>query len=147
MLGLSARVPWDEIILKKGNGFISFMQVLSGWKIAGAKLHLVIHDARERGKVIKAMYTLRKLLMNYQSFVILGFTTLLIGLLARGMTQVAHAQPLPPPGAGYVDFFYGLNAGPKSNTPTESKPESKLWWNDGFWWASMYNATTTHYHI
>jgi hypothetical protein len=31
--------------------------------------------------------------------------------------------------------------------PTTSKPESKLWWNDGFWWASMFDAGTGDYHI
>jgi Ca2+-binding RTX toxin-like protein len=27
-----------------------------------------------------------------------------------------------------------------SGPPTTSKPESKLWWNDGFWWASMFRS-------
>jgi RTX calcium-binding nonapeptide repeat (4 copies) len=33
-----------------------------------------------------------------------------------------------------------------SGPPTTSKPESKLWWNDGFWWASMFDASRS-YHI
>lgn len=35
-------------------------------------------------------------------------------------------------------------------SPTSSKPESKLWFNDGFWWASMAvptSATDSDYHI
>jgi Ca2+-binding RTX toxin-like protein len=27
-----------------------------------------------------------------------------------------------------------------SGSPTTSKPESKLWWNDGFWWAVMFRS-------
>jgi PKD repeat protein len=30
---------------------------------------------------------------------------------------------------------------------TGEKPESKLWWNDGSWWASMFDATSQTYHI
>ena len=30
---------------------------------------------------------------------------------------------------------------------TASKPESKLWWNDGFWWASMWDAASADFHI
>jgi RTX calcium-binding nonapeptide repeat (4 copies) len=33
-----------------------------------------------------------------------------------------------------------------SGPPTTSKPESKLWWNDGFWWASMFDRSGA-YHI
>jgi Ca2+-binding RTX toxin-like protein len=32
-----------------------------------------------------------------------------------------------------------------SGAPTQSKPESKLWWNDGFWWAVMFRSG--EYHI
>jgi PKD repeat protein len=28
-----------------------------------------------------------------------------------------------------------------------SKPESKLWWNDGFWWASMWETGSQDFHI
>ena len=30
---------------------------------------------------------------------------------------------------------------------TGDKPESKLWWNDGFWWASMWHAPSGDFHI
>jgi PKD repeat protein len=30
---------------------------------------------------------------------------------------------------------------------TGAKPESKLWWNDGRWWASMYDTASGTYHI
>ena len=31
--------------------------------------------------------------------------------------------------------------------PTGTKPESKVWYNDGFWWASMYNASASAFTI
>lgn len=45
---------------------------------------------------------------------------------------------------GYLDFSYGTTT---AGDPTGEKPESKLWWNDGFWWGSLYNAATSAYHI
>jgi hypothetical protein len=43
-------------------------------------------------------------------------------------------------------------AGPSSSgagaAPTGQKPESKLWWNDGVWWASMYSPSSpSGFHI
>jgi hypothetical protein len=41
-------------------------------------------------------------------------------------------------------------AGPSlagTTAPTGSKPESKAWWNDGHWWASMWDAATEDYYI
>ena len=33
------------------------------------------------------------------------------------------------------------------SAPTASKPESKLWWNDGFWWASLWDTASADFHI
>jgi len=38
---------------------------------------------------------------------------------------------------GYHDFSYANTD--TLTAPTESKPESKLWFNDGIWWAVMFN--------
>ena len=43
--------------------------------------------------------------------------------------------------------FEGPSYNGASATPTASKPESKLWWNDGSWWATMYDATAKSYAI
>jgi PKD repeat protein len=32
-------------------------------------------------------------------------------------------------------------------TPTESKPQSKLWFNDGFWWGSLWSTTASAFRI
>ncbi len=42
--------------------------------------------------------------------------------------------------AGYSDFSYNYS---NVVTPTADKPQSKLWFNDGFWWASMFNNTNS----
>jgi hypothetical protein len=45
---------------------------------------------------------------------------------------------------GYRDFSFGTTP---TATPTGEKPESKLWFNDGLWWGSMFNTNTSTYHI
>jgi hypothetical protein len=43
---------------------------------------------------------------------------------------------------GFKDFSYsGVSA------PTGQKPQSKLWYNDGFWWGSLFNKTSKRYEI
>ncbi|HEX5689531.1 MAG TPA: hypothetical protein VFX76_05995, partial [Roseiflexaceae bacterium] len=48
-----------------------------------------------------------------------------------------------PADVGYRDFQFGANC---NSTPTGEKPESKLWWNDGFWWGSLCTPGNV-YHI
>jgi hypothetical protein len=44
---------------------------------------------------------------------------------------------------GYLDqSFNGV-----SNPPTEDKPQSKLWFNDNRWWATMFDTTSRTWHI
>jgi hypothetical protein len=45
---------------------------------------------------------------------------------------------------GYRDFSFSANS---VDNPTGEKPQSKLWFNDGTWWASMFNRTVEEYHI
>jgi hypothetical protein len=45
---------------------------------------------------------------------------------------------------GYRDFNYGSSV---NSTPTGEKPESKLWWNDGYWWANLWSPSSNAYHI
>jgi uncharacterized repeat protein (TIGR02543 family) len=46
--------------------------------------------------------------------------------------------------AGYRDFHYGMAV---FEAPTAEKPESKLWWNDGFWWGSLWHPASNKYRI
>jgi PKD repeat protein len=34
-----------------------------------------------------------------------------------------------------------------STAPSGSKPESKLWYNDGIWWAELWSSTASQFHI
>jgi uncharacterized repeat protein (TIGR02059 family) len=64
---------------------------------------------------------------------------ILFGLgLALAVPAVASADP--------GDIGFEGPAGP-GGAPTGSKPESKLWFNDGRWWASMYDLGTSDFYI
>lgn len=41
--------------------------------------------------------------------------------------------------AGIEDFAYGSGVENDSNRATAEKPESKLWYNDGRWWATLFS--------
>jgi PKD repeat protein len=43
--------------------------------------------------------------------------------------------------------FAGPSTQGTGGAPTGEKPESKLWWNDGRWWADMYHSPSGTYHI
>jgi PKD repeat protein len=43
--------------------------------------------------------------------------------------------------------FAGPSTAGTGGAASGEKPESKLWWNDGRWWASMYHAASGTYHI
>lgn len=45
---------------------------------------------------------------------------------------------------GFRDFTYGTGI---DHSPTEPKPESKVWWNDSTWWACLYNTKLKNYDI
>jgi methionine-rich copper-binding protein CopC len=45
---------------------------------------------------------------------------------------------------GYADFSFGSAPGAD---PTGEKPQSKLWFNDGRWWGSLFNRIAGTYHI
>lgn len=73
------------------------------------------------------------------------FTFLLvaIGGMVLLPAKVAHAQSVQVT-VGYRDFSYATAV---DEQPAGEKPESKLWWNDGFWWGSLWNASTVTYSI
>ena len=65
---------------------------------------------------------------------------LVVGLFSITAPAVVHAAPGDVGQAG--PSFTGSGA-----DPTGTKPESKVWFNDGFWWASMYNSSASAYTI
>lgn len=56
-------------------------------------------------------------------------------------SPVVSSEPIE---AGFRDFSYGTSG---FSTPTGEKPESKLWWNDGFWWGSLWAHQSQEYRI
>jgi trimeric autotransporter adhesin len=64
--------------------------------------------------------------------------TLALALFGATATASAAAGDI-----GTEDFSFT----PLGGSPTGSKPESKLWFNGGAWWASMFNATAGEHRI
>jgi len=60
--------------------------------------------------------------------------------------MVAHSHAGTAVDAGFRDHSYPSNLG-GDGRPTGEKPESKLWHNDGFWWAVMWDSTSDRYEI
>jgi PKD repeat protein len=67
-----------------------------------------------------------------------------VAVLGGVLAVTAAAAPATAAAdVGFEDFNYA----PLSGSPTGSKPESKLWFNDGIWWASMFDTTSQDHHI
>ncbi len=67
--------------------------------------------------------------------------TRLVGLLGRALGASLLLLVLAGAGvAAAADIGHEDFADPGGNETTGSKPESKLWFNDGAWWASMSDA-------
>ncbi|HEX8854981.1 MAG TPA: hypothetical protein VF752_05220 [Thermoleophilaceae bacterium] len=73
---------------------------------------------------------------------LLSVHAVLAGLALASLGMVAPAARAAGGDIGYRDQSYA----PLGGSPTSSKPESKLWFNNG-WWASMYNAGAGEHRI
>jgi PKD repeat protein len=51
-----------------------------------------------------------------------------------------------PPSSGDIGHQDGSTSGAGA-AATGEKPESKLWWNDGSWWAAMFDAASQTHHV
>lgn len=72
-------------------------------------------------------------------------------LLAKALTAVAVVLTMAMSAAAAEAANIGVD-GPDfvagvSGSPSGYKGESKLWFNDGFWWASLFDTDTSAYHI
>jgi hypothetical protein len=63
--------------------------------------------------------------------------------LALAVSNGVTFAPAIASNIGYRDFSYGSSP----NTPAADKPQNKLWWNDGKWWAGLYNTAAAAFHI
>ncbi len=71
-------------------------------------------------------------------------------LLAKALTSVAVVLTMAMPaaaGAANIGVEGPHFAAGVSGSPSGYKGESKLWFNDGFWWASMFDVDTSAWHI
>jgi hypothetical protein len=73
----------------------------------------------------------------------LSLAAALVVMLSIAIGARSSPATAAPGDVGYRDFQFGASC---NSTPTGEKPESKLWWNDGFWWGSLC-ATDNTYHI
>jgi hypothetical protein len=48
---------------------------------------------------------------------------------------------------GVDDFGFGDAVETSTNRATSEKPESKLWWHDGSWWATLFSPAAAGYRI
>ena len=82
----------------------------------------------------KFNFTLKEIIHYWTG--LLASAVLIVSLLPWGNVALAATN------TGYKDFSYsGVSA------PTGQRPQSKLWFNDGIWWGSLFNASTKHYEI
>ncbi len=75
----------------------------------------------------------RPLLVRPRGGAVLALAALLTGALVLDVGDAAAARAAGPEPVTYQGATFPT-AGP---APTEDKPQSKLWWNDGAWWALM----------
>jgi len=81
----------------------------------------------------------------------------LLPLALAAMLAVIAFEPLPAgspiaaPRAAAADpgdiGWEGPSFQGSSGSPTGSKPESKLWYNDGSWWAEMWDTATGDFYV
>jgi hypothetical protein len=84
---------------------------------------------------IVANWRLRRLAFSQLAVVLVLALALILAATAFAATQLSIA--------GYLDFGYPDTV----REPTEGRPEHKLWYNDGKWWANMYSTQSNAYTI
>jgi hypothetical protein len=73
-------------------------------------------------------------------FVVTASNTLGASSATSGASSIVAA-------AGSLGFQGRSFTGAGDGSPSGSKPESKLWWNDGHWWADMWDSSSLSHHI
>jgi hypothetical protein len=69
---------------------------------------------------------------------------LFMSVILCGVAALVFPGVASPADIGFQGPAYTAGTG---GSPTGWKPESKLWWNDGFWWASVFDRGSDAYHI
>ena len=71
----------------------------------------------------------------------------LLAVLAAAVFGLALAGPESAAAAPGDIGYEGPSTVGAGSGPTGSKPESKVWQNDSYWWASMWDAGSGDFHI
>jgi hypothetical protein len=74
-------------------------------------------------------------------------TRLTRGALLAALALTLFALPSVATAAPGDIGFEGPSTLGGGGGATGEKPESKLWWNDGFWWGSMWHAPSGDFHV
>jgi PKD repeat protein len=74
------------------------------------------------------------------------YTVALTASNAGGSDTATRTGLISVTASGNVGYQDGSTSGAGA-AATGEKPESKLWWNDGSWWASMFDAASQTHHI
>ena len=74
------------------------------------------------------------------------WTIVVLGLIiaSRYDPGVPHSAQAAAVTAGYRDFSYSASG---VSAPTGQKPQSKLWFNDGIWWGSLFSRSADAFNI
>ena len=86
---------------------------------------------------------------RWGAFVGLPVVRRLLLVCALGLAAAGWAATTPSAAraaAGDIGYEGPSTAGAQAAL-TGEKPESKLWWNDGFWWGSLWSQPSSAYHI
>jgi len=62
-------------------------------------------------------------------------------------TPGPSGTPTPAPGPTPIPDGYKDQSYSPVSAPTGEKPQSKLWFNDGYWWGSLFNSGTEEFRI
>jgi PKD repeat protein len=74
------------------------------------------------------------------------YTVALTATNSAGSDTATRTGLISVSSSGNVGYQDGSTSGAGA-AATGEKPESKLWWNDGSWWASMFDAASQTHHI
>jgi hypothetical protein len=70
-----------------------------------------------------------------------------VGIVLAVLTVVSVITPVTPAAAVADVGYEGPSFSSATGSPSGSKAQSKLWFNDGRWWASMFDTASQDFHV
>ncbi|MFW6096916.1 MAG: hypothetical protein ACOC9Z_02515 [Chloroflexota bacterium] len=91
------------------------------------------------------MKVLKKLKKNHLFTPMLAFLMIIVTAALWGVTYADGNPGVPYTlNHGYLGFTYGETV---TADHTATQPQSKLWWHDGYWWATLWHEGQEEYRI